>query len=268
MRLYSIARLLRPLIRVPYLRIQNRSIEYRELAATRPRAPTLVLLHEGLGSIAQWREFPDQLAQATGCRTLVYSRYGYGGSEVLAAPQPLDFMHREANESLPELLRQLAIENPVLIGHSDGASIALIHAGAGFPVRGLILEAPHVFVEEETLAGIRAAKQAFLETDLPRRLAKFHRDAGKTFGGWCDVWLDPAFRSWDIRAGLTRIEAPVLLVQGEQDEYGTMAQVEAIAGQVRGPVGVLKLSACGHSPHRDQPQAVLQAMVAFVDRLS
>jgi len=227
--------------------------------------PTLVFLHEGLGSIRQWRDFPGRVARATGCRALVYDRYGYGDSDVLKEERVgIDFMHREALFFLPEIFSQLKIQNPVLVGHSDGASIALIHAGAGHPVRGIALMAPHVFAEEHGLKSIRNVKGTFETTDLPERLAKYHRDARKSFYLWNDAWLDPAFKDWNIEQYLPGIRCPVLAIQGEQDEYGTMAQLEAIRRQVGGPCELLKLPACGHSPQRDQPDKVLQALVRFI----
>ncbi|MCX7962552.1 MAG: alpha/beta hydrolase [Burkholderiales bacterium] len=232
-------------------------------------ARTLVFLHEGLGSIRQWRDFPARLAEATGWRALVYDRYGYGQSDVLAEPRVgTDFMHREALETLPALLAALAIERPVLVGHSDGASIALIYAGSGRPLGGLVAMAPHVFVEDVSIASIEAARRQFETTDLRARLAKYHRDPVKTFRLWNDVWLDPEFRGWNIESYLPGIRCPVLVIQGEEDEYGTMAQVEAIRRQVSGPCEVLALGACRHAPHRDQPERTLAAIADFVARLA
>ncbi|MEO8142952.1 MAG: alpha/beta hydrolase [Betaproteobacteria bacterium] len=230
--------------------------------------PTLVFLHEGLGSIAQWRDFPDRVAQATGCRALVYDRYGYGDSEVLKESRvSVQFMHDGALRELPEVLQGLKIENPVLIGHSDGASIALIHAGT-HPVHGVAVMAAHVFVEDFGLKSIKNLNQAVETSGLLQGLGKYHRDARKTFHLWADAWLDPAFRSWNIEEYLPGIKCPVLAIQGEEDEYGTMAQVDAIARQVGGPCEALKLPQCGHAPHRDQPEKVLQALVNFVKRIS
>jgi pimeloyl-ACP methyl ester carboxylesterase len=248
----------------------GRRLEYQLIPAHQINRPTLVLLHEGLGSVAMWRDFPSRLAAASGCRTLVYSRYGYGQSDVLQAPFGTDFMHREAREALPELLAALNIEKPVLVGHSDGASIALLHAGDGrFAVDGLVVMAPHCFVEDISIRSIEAAKLAFESTDLPDRLAKYHRDVRRTFYGWNDIWLDPAFRQWNIEDCLAGIRCPTLAIQGVDDEYGTMAQIEAVAEQATGApdVELLKLADCRHSPHKDQPQAVIDAIVRFVDRL-
>lgn len=236
-------------------------------------APVLVFLHEGLGSAKLWRDFPARLGQATGCGTLVYSRYGYGASELLGVKRDVDYMHREATEALPELLAALDIERPILVGHSDGASIALIYAGEPDedcprrPVGGLILEAPHVFVEDITIAGIEDAKVAYETSDLSQRLGRHHADGDRTFRGWNDIWLDPRFRAWNIENCLAGVDVPVLVIQGDEDEYGTRAQVDAIAAQLSGPVEILMLPACRHSPHRDQADAVLSAMTDFIRRL-
>jgi len=250
---------------MPFVTCAGHSLEYEWLGAAAPGKPALVFLHEGLGSIRQWRDFPLQVVQATGCRALLYSRYGYGQSDVLAEPRAgVDFMHREALEALPELLEGLAIERPVLVGHSDGASIALIHAGAGHAVRALALMAPHVFVEPVCVQSIRKASAAFDSSDLARRLGKYHRDPRKTFHLWADVWLDPEFLKWNIEASLPAISCPVLAIQGEDDEYGTLAQLEAIKRGVRGPCELVQLPACGHAPFRDQPRATLDALAKFI----
>jgi pimeloyl-ACP methyl ester carboxylesterase len=211
-------------------------------------------------------DFPARIAEATGLPALVYARYGHGQSEVLEQPHGVDFMHREALESLPELLRALGIARPILIGHSDGASIALIYAAAGHPLQGLVAMAPHVFVEDISIESISAAKHAFETTDLRQKLARHHRDPVKTFRGWNDVWLAPEFRGWNIESLLPAIKCPLLAIQGQDDEYGSMAQVDAIARQVSGPVEVLKLEHCGHSPQKDQSEIVAQAIVEFVKR--
>jgi pimeloyl-ACP methyl ester carboxylesterase len=238
---------------------------------TRPPAAgetALIFLHEGLGSAALWRDFPAAVANATGYPALVYSRYGYGGSDVLSGKRGVDYMHHEALDVLPALRAALDIETPILVGHSDGASIALIHAGAGeWPVRALTLEAAHVFVEDISVAGIAAARVAYETTDLPQKLARHHADANKTFFGWNDIWLDPAFRSWNIEGSLSAIACPALVIQGEDDEYGTLAQVAAIGDQVSGPIETRVLAACGHSPHRDQREQTLDAIARFIKNL-
>ena len=251
---------------MPFVRAAGHSLEYEWIEGSEP---TLVFLHEGLGSIRQWRDFPARVAKATGRRALVYSRYGYGDSDVLAEPRVTSrFMHDEALVSPPQALAALEIESPILVGHSDGASIALIHAGAGHPVRGLALMAPHVFVEEIGLRSIQQVKRQFETTDLRERLGRYHRDARRTFYLWNDAWLDPQFRHWNIEEYLPAIRVPILAIQGVDDEYGTMAQLKSIREKTRGPCEMLELPACGHSPHRDQPDTVLAALTRFVAGLS
>jgi pimeloyl-ACP methyl ester carboxylesterase len=242
------------------LQPQNAAAGYR---------PTLVFLHEGLGSVALWKRFPAEVVAATGCRALVYSRYGYGKSDRLTAARNVDYMHREALDVLPEVLDRLGIESPILIGHSDGASIALVHAGAGKrPVRGVVAMAPHVFVEDITVKSIAAAKTTFQTTDLPQRLGRYHDDAVSTFQGWNDIWLHPDFLHWNIEEFLPGVKCPLLLIQGEDDHYGTVAQVEAIARQVSGPVETLMLADCAHSPHQSmQKDATVAAVAGFVSNL-
>jgi len=250
------------------LNFEDRRIEYRFAGPVAADGIDLVMLHEGLGSVSMWRDFPDRLAQATGCRTLVYSRHGYGGSSPLHAPRGLDYMHEEARIWLPAILERLEIRRPVLFGHSDGASIALIHAARSeSEVAGIIALAPHVKVEELTVRSIAAAKSAYTQTDLRARLSRHHGEVDSAFWGWNRIWLDPAFLSWNIEALLPSIRCPILAVQGEDDEYGTMEQIASIA---RGAPDsrLLALPACRHSPHRDQPQAVLAAAKEFVAGLA
>jgi len=199
---------------------------------------------------------------------VIYSRYGNGNSDILTEARPVSYMHDEALHSLPDLLAQFNIENPVLVGHSDGASIALIHAAAHDRARGLVLLAPHVFVEDLSVASIAEAKTKFETTNLPEKLARHHRDAASTFWGWNDIWLHPDFRRWNIEEYLPRIQCPILAIQGLEDEYGTMAQVQAIARQSSGPVEILTVADCRHSPHRDQLEVVLEAITKFVCNLS
>jgi pimeloyl-ACP methyl ester carboxylesterase len=251
-----------------HVEVCGRRIEVRTIEGD-PRRPTLVFLHEGLGSVAMWRGFPARVAEVTGCATLVYSRYGYGSSDLLEAPFGVDYMHREAQASLPELLEKLGIERPILIGHSDGASIALIYAGTHPDgLRALVAFAPHVFVEDISVRSIDEARGAFETTEMQTKLARYHVDARRTFYGWNDIWLHPDFRRWNIEEYLPRIRCPVLALQGVNDEYGTMAQVEAVAARVAGPCDVVKLDACGHSPHRDQHDATLDAIARFVARVA
>ncbi|HTS91763.1 MAG TPA: alpha/beta hydrolase [Stellaceae bacterium] len=251
-----------------FVTLQGHRIEVEQIPATRATAPTLVFLHEGLGSVALWRDFPVKLAAATGAAAVVYSRYGYGNSDPIAKPHETDYMHKEALAALPELRERLGIENPILIGHSDGASIALIHAGSGrWPVRALLLEAPHVFVEDVTIASIEAANETYRSTDLRARLGRYHADPDSTFRGWNDIWLHPEFRRWNIEDVLPGVRCPVLAIQGADDEYGTLAQIDAIERGVRGPFERLVLAKCKHSPHRDQEAATLAAMAGFVARV-
>ncbi len=254
---------------MPNVSASGRSLAYEWIGEGREGRPVLVLLHEGLGSIRQWRDFPAKLAGATGCRALVYDRYGYGQSDVLAEPRrTVRFMHDEALHALPELLGQLKVENPVLIGHSDGASIALIHAGAGHAVRGVVAMAPHVFIEPVCLSSIRKATEAFENTDLPQKLGRYHRDARRTFHGWADVWLDPEFKGWDIRDDyLPGVRCPVLAIQGHDDGYGTMAQLDEIRARVSGTCELVKLEKCGHAPFRDRPDQVLVRVSSFIGKL-
>ncbi|HZH26004.1 MAG TPA: alpha/beta hydrolase [Azospirillaceae bacterium] len=249
----------------------GRRLEVRRFPATRPGAPPMVFLHEGLGSIGLWRDTPGKLAAATGGEAIVYSRQGYGRSEPPSGPRGLDYLHREALGVLPELLDRLGIERPVLVGHSDGGSIALIHAahaaGAARPPTGLIVEAAHVFVEDVTLAGIRDAVAAYRTTPLRDRLARYHDDVDHVFHAWADTWLSPPFRDWNIEALLPQVACPILVIQGDRDEYGTPAQVEAIAAQVSGPARTFLVPDCGHTPHRERADVVLPAMAAFLKEL-
>jgi pimeloyl-ACP methyl ester carboxylesterase len=225
------------------------------------RSP-IVLLHEGLGCVGLWKAFPGELAEATGRRVLAYSRRGYGRSDTLAAPRDPDFMHREALDVLPPLLATLGIARPILVGHSDGGSIALIHAGACFPLAGVAVMAPHVFVEPFSLAEIRKARTAWDITDLRDRLARWHDDPEAAFRGWNDIWLDPRFEAWNIEDCLPRIAVPLLALQGRDDEYGTLEQIHRIARACPW-TQLVEVDDCRHSPHRDQPAAVLAALAAF-----
>ena len=251
---------------MPFVTAAGRKLEYQRIDADEAK-PVVVFLHEGLGSISQWRDFPHKVVAATGCPAVLYARYGYGQSDVLEEARRLSFMHDEALIALPQVLVALGIVNPILLGHSDGASIALIHAGAGNPVRGVIVEAPHVFVEEHGGHGIRAAGEAFRTTDLPQKLGKHHRDPAKTFYGWYDVWMSNDFPRWNIESSLPGIRCPLMAIQGEDDAYGTMAQLDAIARQVSGPCELVKLAGCGHTPHKEQPEKTLAAVTRFIEAI-
>ena len=245
-------------------------IEHQCLSPERRDRPLMVFLHEGLGSVAMWRDFPARLVEALGWRGLVYSRPGYGRSTPRAADEAwgLDFMHRQAEEVLPALLAKLGVDEerdpPWLFGHSDGGSIALLHAAA-FPrrVAGAIVLAPHIMVEDLSVTSIAKAREAYLSTDLKARLARYHDDPDSAFWGWNDIWLHPPFRQWSIERELAAITCPVLAVQGLDDEYGTLAQIRGIA-QRAPQTRLLELPACGHSPHRDQPDRLIEAVRAFV----
>ena len=253
---------------------EGRSIrlEYAWVGADRPDAPVVVFLHEGLGSLAMWKDWPERLCAAGGYRGLVYSRYGYGRS----TPRPPQerwtpqFMHTQAQDTLPRLMAALGVgadgRRPWLFGHSDGGSIALIHA-ALHPdaVGGVIAVAPHIRVEDVSIASIDRAREAYRTGDLRERLARYHADPDSAFWGWNDVWLDPAFRAWSIEAILARLRCPVLAVQGIDDEYGTLAQVRGIRAAAP-QTEVVELGRCGHSPHRDAPEALLRAVTRFITR--
>lgn len=242
------------------------SIEYRWVGAAQSADPVVVFLHEGLGSISMWRDFPEKFCTQYGFRGLVFSRYGYGRSTPRPLEQDLlpDYLHEQAILALPALLRALGIARPWLFGHSDGGSIALLYA-ARFPdqVSGLVVMAPHIFVEDITIDGIRKAREAFLTTDLPARLARHHTDAESVFLGWNNVWLAPAFRDWNIEDELGKIVCPVLAIQGVEDEYGTLEQIygiERLALRAR----ALPVGECGHSPHKDQMEVVGKEAAGFI----
>jgi len=241
-------------------------LEYQWVGATASVHPVIVFLHEGLGSVSLWKDFPQQLCARNGFTGLVYSRYGYGKSTPRPATEhwTTEFMHAQAHEVLPAFLAALGVRNPWLFGHSDGASIALLHA-ACFPdaVSGIVVAAPHIFVEDVTIASIEQARESYLSTDLRDRLGRHHTDPDATFWGWNDTWLDPAFRAWSIEDRLSRIRCPVLAVQGEDDEYGSLAQIRGIQRQAP-QTRLLILPRCGHSPHRDQPEALINETARFI----
>jgi pimeloyl-ACP methyl ester carboxylesterase len=244
-----------------WLTAGGRRIEVVDLAGPRDRAP-LVLLHEGLGSAQLWRQFPEELHAATGRRVVAFSRYGHGRSEAPPRPRTPAFFHEEALAVLPEVLPRLEAEDPVLVGHSDGGSIALIHAGR-HPVTALVLLAPHVVVEDITVEAIRGTRQRYLEGELRERMARHHDDVDAAFWGWCDVWLDPAFRAWSLEPDAELVSAPTLLIQGRDDPYGTLDQLDRIAARVRGSVERLVVAG-GHSPHLDAPGEVVAAIARFI----
>ena len=252
------------------LAVDGYAIEFESLPATRP-GPTLVLLHEGLGCVAMWRGFPRLLNAATGLAVFSYSRPGYGRSSPIVLPRALDFHTRDALEVLPRVLDSAGIAECILLGHSDGASIAVIYAGAGADqrLRGLVLMAPHVLTEAKTVNNIATAKGLFATTDLRAKLQRYHGDnVDCAFKGWCDTWLADGFRNWDISAYLAAITMPVLTLRGDDDAYNTPVHVERIAAGVGGQVTRVDLANCGHAPQVDQAERVLAAVTAFVATLT
>jgi pimeloyl-ACP methyl ester carboxylesterase len=228
-------------------------------------APTIVMLHEGLGCVALWRDFPTRLAAATGYGVFAYSRAGYGRSQSVDLPRPLDYMSREARFGLPAVLEAIGFQEGLLLGHSDGASIAAIYAGchADSRIRGLVLIAPHLFTEPMGLASITAARKAYETGDLRLRLARHHAHVDCAFRGWNDAWLDPAFEAWNIEEAVSNWRVPALVIQGVDDQYGTLKQISAIEARSPAPVEKLILVSSRHAPHFDQPQATLDAIVRF-----
>lgn len=244
-------------------------LEARAWGAAPAEACTFVLLHEGLGSVAQWKDFPDALAAETGFGVVAYSRAGYGRSSSVSLPRPLDYMTREALDVLPHVLNAVGARQVVLLGHSDGASIAAIHAGLACDVRvrGAVLMAPHFFTEPGGLAAIAAARVAFETRDLRARLAKYHSDPDVAFNGWNDAWLDPDFTGWSIKHVIETIRVPVLGVQGKQDPYGTLAQLTALETRLCSPFHACILDDCRHAPHIEQRETTLAAILSFISRL-
>lgn len=249
--------------------LAGRKLEYAAFGPPPGRAPTIVMLHEGLGCLALWRDFPQRLAEATGFGVFAYSRPGYGHSDPVPLPRPLDYMTREAMDDVPALLAAIGFRRGVLLGHSDGATIAAIYAGSheDHRVRGLVLMAPHVFTEPMGLAAIARAKTAYETGDLRARMAKYHRDPDIAFRGWNDAWLDPRFASWNVADVIDYLRVPVLAIQGEDDEYGTPAQVREFETRSYAPVDIEIFASCRHAPHLDQPDRTIAAIADFTARL-
>jgi len=248
--------------------VGGRRLEYRWIGPPPGEAPTIVFLHEGLGSAGLWRDFPDRVAAESGCGALLYSRAGHGGSSPATGPRSVQYLHDESLEVLPAVLARFGLAHVVLFGHSDGASMAILFAGTHpGSVRAMVLEAPHVFVEPVTVEGVREIAGEYETSRLPERLGRHHgANADPLFRAWAGVWLSPEFRTWNIEGHLSTIACPVLVIQGEDDRYGTVRQVEAIVRQVRGPASTLVLPGCGHSPHAERPEPVLDAAAGFIRR--
>jgi pimeloyl-ACP methyl ester carboxylesterase len=250
------------------LDLGDQQLEYRSIGPRSNAAPTLVLLHEGLGCVALWNDFPERLAAATGLGVFLYSRAGYGASSTIALPRPLSYMHHEAREVLPRVLQAIGFQRGLLIGHSDGASIATIYAGSTEDHRicGLVLIAPHFFVEDMGLAAIAQAKVAFESGDLRQRLARWHQNVDAAFKGWNGAWLDPGFRAWDITDALAYIRVPVAIIQGVDDQYGTQRQIAVAEEECYCPVEVTLLEGVQHAPQRESPDRVVQVIAEFAKR--
>jgi pimeloyl-ACP methyl ester carboxylesterase len=251
-----------------FLDVGAQKLEYRMIGPRPDAAPTLVLLHEGLGCVDLWADFPDRFQKATGAGVFVYSRAGYGKSSPVRLPRPLSYMHDEARDTLPKLLDAVGFQRGLLIGHSDGASIAAIYAGGhqDHRVGGLVLIAPHFFTEDAGIASIVEAKKAYETGDLRARLARWHADVDNAFKGWNGAWLDPEFRNWNITEFLAYIRVPILIVQGEDDQYGTVRQIEIAEQECYCPVEVALLPGARHSPQREKPDAALKVISEFVRR--
>jgi pimeloyl-ACP methyl ester carboxylesterase len=252
-----------------FLRIGTADLEYRMIGPAPADAPTIVMLHEGLGSAALWGDFPDRLQETTGAGVFVYSRAGYGASTPVTLPRPLDYMSIEALDVLPELLDQIGFRRGLLLGHSDGASIAAIYAGGAgdHRVRGVVMIAPHFIVEDVSVASIAEIKSVYETTDLRKKLARWHGEVDNAFYGWNDAWLDPKFRNWDICEYLAYIRVPVAILQGADDQYGTIRQVEIARQECYCPVDVTIIPGAGHSPQREAPEATLNSITEFAKRI-
>lgn len=251
------------------LTIGDAQLEYRMIGPTPDKAPTIVMLHEGLGCVGLWGDFPEKLQAATGAGVFVYSRAGYGNSSPAALPRPLDFMEREARDVLPKVLDAIGFRRGLLLGHSDGASIAALYAGGvqDHRVRGVVLIAPHFMVEEFGLVSIRKTREAYENGDLKPKLARWHKHVDVAFHGWNDTWLDPDFRTWDISESLAYVRVPLLIVQGEDDQYGTLRHLEIAQEECYCPVEPAIIPGAGHSPHREASEVTLKTVADFADRL-
>ena len=252
-----------------FLDIGDQRLEYRMIGPRPDQAPTIVMLHEGLGCVGLWGDFPDRLQKATGCGVFVYSRAGYGQSSKVELPRPLTYMHDEARDTLPKILETIGFKHGLLVGHSDGASIAAIYGGShqDHRVSGIVLIAPHFIVEDVTIAAIADMRQAYDTTELRARLARYHADVDATVHGWSDVWLKGDFRKWDLSEFLAYIRVPVLIVQGEGDQYGTVRQIEIAQEECYCPVEVALLPNAKHVPQREASEATMKAVTDFIERV-
>lgn len=249
--------------------IGGASLEYRMIGPRPDEAPTIVMLHEGLGSVTTWGEFPQKVAERTQAGVFVYSRAGYGKSSTIALPRPLDYMQREATDVLPNLLDAIGFKRGILLGHSDGATIAAYYAGSvqDHRVRGLILLAPHFFMEASNIAAIKKTVETYQATDLRARLARHHADVDAAFRGWSEAWLDPGFANFDTTDALAYVRVPILIIQGAADPYGTVAQAHVAEQECYCPVEILLMPGVGHAPHRENPEETLSGIAAFTDRI-
>jgi pimeloyl-ACP methyl ester carboxylesterase len=252
-----------------HLAVGGTTLEYRMIGPRPDAAPTIAMLHEGLGSVTTWGDFPQKLVERTGMGVFVYSRAGYGKSSTIPLPRPLDYMQREATDVLPQLLDAIGFRRGILFGHSDGATIAAYYAGSvqDHRVRGVILMAPHFFMEASNIEAIRSTITAYETTDLRAKLARHHADVDTAFRGWSGAWLDPGFLKFDTTDALAYIRVPVLVVQGAADPYGTLAQVRVVEDECYCPVETVVMNGVGHAPHRDMPEETLAAVAAFTDRI-
>ncbi len=254
--------------KIGYIDFDDHKLEFVKYYRRNTDTMSLILLHEGLGSVSMWRSFPAYLASTTAKEVIAFSRRGYGASSSRETPYRLDYMHVEAQETLPRLLQFLNITEPVLIGHSDGASIALIHAAdQRSKTRGIIVMAPHIMVEPKSIQAIELTRQQYYASNLEKKLRRYHNDPASTFKGWNDIWLNPDFLKWDIRELLPKIRCPILAIQGENDPYGSMAQIDQIKSAVKSDVKLLKLEDCGHSPHREKTEETMAAIKTFIRAL-
>jgi pimeloyl-ACP methyl ester carboxylesterase len=252
-----------------FLTIGASDLEYRMIDPAPDEAPTIIMLHEGLGSVGLWGDFPDKLQAATGAGVFVYSRAGYGASTRVELPRPLDYMHSEALDVLPKLLDKIGFRRGLLLGHSDGASIAAIYAGGAgdHRVRGVAMIAPHFVVEDISVRSIAEIKNAYENAELRAKLARWHGDVDNAFYGWNGAWLDPRFRGWDISEYLAYIRVPVAILQGADDQYGTIRQIEIAREECYCPVDATIIPGAGHSPHREAAETTLNTISEFAGRI-